>query len=248
MKKNLSAKGLLPSLFGFIILLLICGIGYAQTITTVAGNGTGGFNGDNIAATSAELNSPLGVALDAAGNIFIADLNNHRIRKVTVSTGIITTVAGNGTQGFSGDAGVATSAELNSPAGIALDAAGNIFVADYLNNRIREVTATPTGIEGNKVEANILVEPNPNEGKFQLAVTGRHLAKEKIEIIIYNVLGEVVYQSVVNGQLSVMQQQTTKNAQQIMDIDLRKERKGIYFIKLISEKGIATKKLIILSE
>jgi sugar lactone lactonase YvrE len=109
-------------------------------ITTVAGNGTGGYNGDNISATSAELNAPSGVALDSAGNLYIADLGNSRIRKVSTS-GIIATVAGKGSPGFSGDSGAATSAELTMPCAIALDSAGHLFIADRDNYRIRKVDA-----------------------------------------------------------------------------------------------------------
>ena len=116
-------------------------------ITTVAGTTSTGYNGDNIAATSAKLSSSanIGVALDASGNIYIADEYNHRIRKVTVSTGIITTVAGNGTFGFSGDGGAATSAQLYWPEAVTIDGSGNIYIADYNNNRIRKVTVS-TGI------------------------------------------------------------------------------------------------------
>ncbi len=94
----------------------------------MAGNGTAGFSGDNGPATSAELNVPAGVAVDSAGNLYIADYGNNRIRKV--SNGVITTVAGNGTAGFSGDNGPATSAELNMPGGVAVDSAGNLYIAD----------------------------------------------------------------------------------------------------------------------
>jgi hypothetical protein len=111
-------------------------------ISTVAGNGTGGYNEDGIAATSAELSDPEGVALDSQGNIYIADKNNNRIRKVTVSTGIITTVAGNGTYGFQGDGSAATGAEMRYPMGIAVDTSGNIYFGDTNNYRIRKVTAS----------------------------------------------------------------------------------------------------------
>jgi secreted PhoX family phosphatase len=107
-------------------------------IFTIAGNGTYGSSGDNGPATSAELNQPDGVAVDSSGNIYIADLENNRLREIT--NGIIFTVAGNGTAGFSGDNGPATSAELNMPAGVAVDKAGNIYISDSGNNRIREIT------------------------------------------------------------------------------------------------------------
>jgi len=109
-------------------------------ISTVAGNGTAGFSGDGGTATSAEIDLTNGLAIDSARNLYISDTNNNRIRKVTAA-GIISTVAGNGTAGFSGDGGAATSAELNSPTGVIVDGAGNIYLGDYLNNRVREVTA-----------------------------------------------------------------------------------------------------------
>lgn len=109
-------------------------------ITTVAGNGIAGYTGDNGVPISAEINAPYGVAVDASGNIYIADTANNCIRKVTLSTGKITTVAGNGTYGFSGDGGAATAAQLYMPTGVAVDSAGNIYIADFGNNRIRMVT------------------------------------------------------------------------------------------------------------
>src|SRR5579872_1889064 len=112
------------------------------TITTVAGNGTAGYSGDGGRAINAELNNPEGVAVDASGNIFIADEFNDRIRMVTPS-GTITTVAGTGSAGYSGDGGTATSAQLFFPSGVAVDAAGRIFVADNQNNRIRLLTPVP---------------------------------------------------------------------------------------------------------
>jgi len=132
-------------------------VSLAQPISTVAGNGSEFYSGDGGPATSAELNCPIGVAVDAAGNLYIADCNNNRIRKVTAATGVITTVAGNGgTGGYSGDGGAATSASLYYPTGVAVDTAGNLYIADGDNNRIRKVTAATgvittiagTGIQG----------------------------------------------------------------------------------------------------
>ncbi len=114
-------------------------------ITTVAGNGSTGYSGDGSLGISAAQSNPSGVALDIAGNIFIADQDNHSIRRVDVKTGIITTVAGNGTAGYSGDGGLATSAEINGPTSVAVDPAGNLYIADAGNQRIREVIAS-TGI------------------------------------------------------------------------------------------------------
>jgi uncharacterized protein (TIGR03437 family) len=107
-------------------------------VTTIAGNGTQGFSGDGGAATAAQLFQPHAVAVDAAGNVYIADTGNNRIREV--SNGIMATVVGSGTMGFSGDNGSATNAELSNPLGVAVDAAGDIFIADYGNYRIRKVT------------------------------------------------------------------------------------------------------------
>ena len=110
-----------------------------QAILSIAGTGKSGFSGDGGLATQAQLNSPSGVAVDASGNIYIADTNNHRIRKFTVG-GNISTVAGTGAVGgFSGDGGLATLAQLNSPSGVAVDASG-IYIADTNNHRIRKFT------------------------------------------------------------------------------------------------------------
>lgn len=117
-------------------------------ITTVAGNGTAGFSGDNGPATSAQLNLqqsqwlPAGVAVDASGNIFIVDAGNQRIRKV--SNGVITTIAGTGSPGYSGDGGPATSGQLNNPSSIAIDTAGKIYFSDSSNGRVRMLTSNCT--------------------------------------------------------------------------------------------------------
>jgi uncharacterized protein (TIGR03437 family) len=112
-------------------------------ISTVAGSGQnfGDFSGDDALAVAARLNGPQGLAVDAAGNLYIADRINNRIRKVTATTGIITTVAGNGQLGFTGDGGPATQASFVFPTGVTVDSAGNLYIADQGNQRIRRVSA-----------------------------------------------------------------------------------------------------------
>src|SRR5262249_16951566 len=114
-------------------------------IMTVAGDGRalGGGRGDGGRATSASLNFPEGLAVDGE-SLFIADIQNQRSPRVDLASGIITTVAGNGQAGYSGDGGPATSASLNGPNDVALDAAGNLYIADAQNHRVRRIDATGT--------------------------------------------------------------------------------------------------------
>src|SRR5579872_4398474 len=124
-------------------------------ITTVAGNGTAGFSGDNGPAAQAMLNGPQGVKLDGKGNLFVADYGNSRVRKIVLATGVITTVAGNGDFHYSGEGGSALAAGMD-PFDIAVDTADNLYIADFFNNRVRKVTAADgkivsiagTGISG----------------------------------------------------------------------------------------------------
>jgi len=127
-------------------------------ISTVAGTHVAGYNGDGILATAAQLDAPRDLAIDKSGNILIADAGNNRIRKIDILTGMISTVAGNGTGAFLGDGGLATAAELYYPYGVALDDSDNIYIADQSNNRIREVRAATniiTTIAGNGVASHM---------------------------------------------------------------------------------------------
>jgi uncharacterized protein (TIGR03437 family) len=134
----------MPLTFGALSLSLALSCAWSQqyTISTYAGNGTAGFSGDSGAPTSAQLDGPVGLAFDSSGNIYIADSVNQRVRKI--SGGTITTVAGNGTLGYLGDGAAATSAELNGPAGVAVDSSGNLYIADTANHVIRMVTTSGT--------------------------------------------------------------------------------------------------------
>lgn len=108
-------------------------------ISTVAGRGTAGFSGDGGAAVEAQLNRPGGIAVDAEGNLYVADGSNFRVRKISPS-GVIVTVAGDGGTGPGGDNGPALAAQLTTVGGLSVDAAGNVYVADRRNNRLRKLT------------------------------------------------------------------------------------------------------------
>jgi len=110
----------------------------AGVATSAAGNGLKSFSGDGSAAKAAQMNAPAGMTFDPAGNLYIADSGNNRVRMISPS-GTITTVAGTGAPGFSGDFGPATAAQLNQPSSVALDSSGNLYIADTANNRVRVV-------------------------------------------------------------------------------------------------------------
>jgi sugar lactone lactonase YvrE len=149
----------------------------AQIITTIAGTGTGGYNGDGILATAAQFNGVQGLAIDSAGNIYAADIAGNRIRKITVSTGLISTVAGTGTQGYNGDGILATAAQIYNPSALAFDGNGDLYFTDRSNHRIRKIT-TSTGIistvagtgtagyNGDGIAATTAQLNNPNEVAF----------------------------------------------------------------------------------
>jgi sugar lactone lactonase YvrE len=151
-------------------------------ITSVAGNGVAGFAGDGGPATHASLKFPRGISFDRAGNLFIADASNRRVRVVHALTGVITTVAGNGAVGFSGDGGPATSASLTFPVGATVDNLGNLFIADTHNNRIRRVTLSPAaslstislsfGGQFRGTTSSPQAVTLTNDGSAPLAVTG----------------------------------------------------------------------------
>ena len=144
----------------------------AGNVVTVAGTGTPGYNGDNILATSAEIIEPQGIFVDRAGSLFFGDFGNYRVREVVASTGLIQTVAGNATLGFSGDGGLATSAEISYVAGVTGDPNGNLFLADTYNLRVREVFGI---VPANTLAISTLSLPNAVTGtpySFALQATG----------------------------------------------------------------------------
>ena len=173
-------KQLLPIATIFCLLLSTFIVHAQGLITTIAGTGTVGYNGDSILATNAKLNFTISICINSTGDIFIADGNNQRVRKIKTSTGIITTIAGTGVQGFSGDSILAINSQLTAPVSVACDLGGNIFIADYGNMRIRRVDATTgiittvagDGIQGFSGDSGLAINAHLN---FPVGVTVDHL-------------------------------------------------------------------------
>ncbi len=157
--------------FGDISANVVRKVDVSGIITTVAGTRSTVYNGDNIQATTANLNYPSALALDGEGNILIADCRNSRIRKVD-HLGTITTIAGTGLDGFSGDGGTASLAQLSAPVGVTVTADGDIYIADFYNNRIRRIRNT-VGIADIVNGGMLSVFPNPSNGHFTVNVGSR---------------------------------------------------------------------------
>jgi sugar lactone lactonase YvrE len=199
-------------------------------ITTFAGNGTAGYSGDGGQATAAEINQATGVIVDVSGNLYLQEWSGFRIRKVSAS-GVITTLAGDGNGGYSGDGGPATAAEINRSCGLSFDGSGNLYIADELNYRIRKITGIPLGVNQAVNTNEFAVYPNPSNGQFQIVIAGE--AKQSLALVdVYNMLGEKVY----SNELLITNYQLL--------IHMNNQPAGIYLLKLQTEDGsILTKKI-----
>ena len=198
-------------------------------ITTYAGNNTAGFRGDGGAATAAQLFDPEGIVVDTAGNLFISDVGNERIRMVN-DTGMITTIAGNGTGAYSGDGGPPTAAELWFPQGLAVSRKGNLYIADQGNNRIRYINVASTFVKTiNSPLADLGIYPNPSQGTFVVNVSSD--IEEKAQIVITNVMGEKVNE--IN---------TYTNHPRNINIDTPP---GIYMLSAITPHGVCSKRVVV---
>jgi hypothetical protein len=195
-------------------------------ISTIAGNGTAGFSGDGGPATAAELDRSDAVVFDVAGNMYISEENNSRIRKVNPA-GIISTYAGNGTAGFSGDGGPATAAELNYPV-ITVDAAGDIFVADRSNNRVRKINSILGVNEISETNNSINVYPNPSNGSFTIALNGAGYKS----MTVYDVTGKALFTKLLNEERTI-------------NMDMSSYANGIYFAQFVTDNGIMNKKVVV---
>lgn len=188
-------------------------------ITTVAGNGVPGYNGDGIPATSAKISNPEGIKLDVFGNIYFVEAGGILVRKVNTS-GIISKVAGIGPpSGYSGDGGPATSAQFYQPNDITFDGAGNLYISDPGNNRIRIICNTNclAGIGENNIEDKVIIYPNPVSNI--LHIESEYYFEPGTEIQITNTLGQVVYKTLFKNE-----------------VDLTNLPSGLYFLRVSSKE------------
>lgn len=196
------------------------------TIITIAGNGTAGYSGDGSLAVSATLNAPQNIFADAASNLYVTDLNNNIIRKINGTTGKISTVAGNGTAGYTGDGGIATGAKMHNPAGMCISTTGDIFIADQANNVIRKVSGTADVTQLNKIQFHVF--PNPSQGSLTIFFNNNG---NSFDIEISDIAGRMIY----NG--------TSKKEK--TSINLTGAAAGEYFICIKSGRSKAIQKIVI---
>ena len=196
-------------------------------IHTIAGDGASGYSGDNGPATDAMLNGPLGVFADNLGNIYIGDTYNNVVRKINVS-GTITSIAGNGIGGFSGDGGLAVLAKLGYPLGIAMDVTGNVYIADEANNRIRQITSTVFVHQINS-EYDLRVFPNPIKNYITINLISN--VNELMKVIVVDIAGHKMGE--ISGMTNIP-----------INIKLEKMPQGIYMLNAWTENSLFTKKII----
>lgn len=195
-------------------------------ITTVAGTGETGFSGDGVDATKAELANPLGLAIDNAGDLYVVDRGNNMVRKITMSTGKITTIVGNGESGYSGDGELAKNAMLANPTGLAFNNAGDLFVVDRGNNRIRKISGLDNEASENvALEANVNVYPNPSSDKINIEVKNNVMLNSAE---MFNVNG-----AKANVQLSGK------------TLNVSKLPRGIYVLRIVTSEGTLEEKVVL---
>lgn len=196
-------------------------------ITTVAGTGERGFTKDGVLARYAELANPIGLAVDKNGNLFFVDRGNNIVRKIDINSGIISTIAGTGEAGFSGDGELALNAKLDNPTGIAFDKEGDLFIVDRGNNRIREITGLNSDIAEPvfKLEDNILVYPNPSTDKITIELK-KNIKLKNVSLI-----------DIAGNKTKVI---LTKNI-----LNVSKLPRGIYLLHIETSRGTIEQKIVL---
>lgn len=215
-------------------------------VTTVAGSGVAGYSGNGGIATNARLRNPGNMFIDNNSNIYLCDRGNHVIRKIQLTSGLITTIAGNGAAGFGGDGDVSTNARLNNPEGVWVSNTGHLFIADAGNQRIRVISpkgggstpatgpstasGTPKGAAVSSVlnASEIRIFPNPSEGIFTVA-TG--VDNANATVVVLNVTGQQVYSAAISSQYS--------------EINMTNQPAGVYTVMVKSTTGVHSEKITI---
>ncbi|MBN8641149.1 MAG: T9SS type A sorting domain-containing protein [Flavobacteriales bacterium] len=194
-------------------------------ISTIAGTGIAGFNGNNIQANTAQINRPQGMKIDTQGNLYFADSYNNRIRKINTN-GVITTIAGMGLQGYTGDGGSALSAMLDRPYDMLFDTNGNMYISDNFNYRIRKVTNVLGNDDFTISEGDVALAPNPSANGF----TTVYFPELVDEIKVFDLLGQIVL---------------SENAQGKDHIEIYLPNSGVYLVTFYSAGATITKKLLV---
>ncbi|WP_117880144.1 NHL domain-containing protein [Aureibaculum luteum] len=195
-------------------------------ISTIAGTGETGFVGEDVDATKAQLANPLGLAINNNGDLFVVDRGNNMVRKIALSTGKITTVAGNGESGFSGDGELATDAKLSNPTGLAFNKTGELFVVDRGNNRIRKISGLAAAdTEEVSLEASIKVYPNPSTDKITIDL------KDNVEL---------KYVLMFDSNGSQVKVQLKDNS-----LNVAKLPRGIYVLRIATSEGSTEQKVVL---
>ncbi len=198
----------------------------AGIVSTVAGCGNCAVLGDGGPAINAQLSNTRGVAFDAVGNMYIADYGYERVRRVGIN-GIITTFAGTGVMGYSGDGGAPTAAQIQSPNQVIFDAFGNLYISENFNSIIRKITSIPNTIKQSEININdFVIYPSPSNAYVHIE---SNVAGEKNAILL-NCLGEEVYKTNFGSDLK---------------IDVSQLAQGIYFLTIIDNNSSLTRKIVV---
>ena len=197
-------------------------------ITTVAGTGERGFTKDGVLAKYAELANPIGLAVDKQDNLFFVDRGNNKVRKIDAATGIISTIAGTGEAGFSGDGELATNAKLANPTGLAFNKIGDLFIVDRGNNRIRKITGLSTDVIDESefvLEENVLVYPNPSVDRINIKL------KRNVELKSFSLV------DITGKKAQISLSENTLNVSKLP--------RGIYVLRIVTSKGTTEQKIVL---
>jgi len=196
-------------------------------ITTVAGTGERGYTKDGGLAIYAELANPIGLAVDKKGDLFFVDRGNNLVRKINTTTGVISTIAGTGEAGFSGDGELAKNAKLSNPTGLAFNNEGDLFIVDRGNNRIRKISGLSQVVEETEfvLEDNISVYPNPSTDKITIEL------KRNVE------LNNALLFDIAGNKIQVQLTEKTLNVSKLP--------RGIYVLRLVTSKGTTEQKIVL---